>query len=167
MANLRAHDSGGHEETVRHSSVTYDRTDLGPAGIFGFLVVLAVGAVLTGALIWGFMRYYARMANEAVPQEVNVYRSRMPQGGDPVKHFPAPQLQPDPHGDMDKFHAANEKLLNSYGWVDQGAGILHIPISRAIDIVAQKGLPARAAASAQALPEKAETGTKSGRGGKP
>jgi len=42
-----------------------------------------------------------------------------------------------------------EKVLNSYGWVDQKAGIARIPISRAIDIIAAQGLPSRPAMSAQ------------------
>lgn len=43
-----------------------------------------------------------------------------------------------------------EKILSSYGWVDQKNDIARIPISRAIDIVAQKGLPARPASAAPA-----------------
>lgn len=31
--------------------------------------------------------------------------------------------------------------LNGYGWVNQGAGIAHIPIDRAISLVAKQGLP--------------------------
>lgn len=49
-----------------------------------------------------------------------------------------------------------EKVLNSYGWVDQKAGIARIPIARAIDIVAAQGLPARSGAPAQTK-EAAET----------
>jgi mono/diheme cytochrome c family protein len=31
--------------------------------------------------------------------------------------------------------------LNGYGWVDQEAGVARIPISRAIDLLAERGLP--------------------------
>ena len=31
--------------------------------------------------------------------------------------------------------------LNNYGWIDRKAGVAHIPIDRAIDILAKKGLP--------------------------
>jgi hypothetical protein len=35
--------------------------------------------------------------------------------------------------------------LSHYGWVDRAAGIAHIPIDRAIDILAKRGLPVPAA----------------------
>ena len=39
--------------------------------------------------------------------------------------------------------------LNGYGWVDRKAGIAHIPIERAIDILATTGLPRVAAGRAR------------------
>ena len=36
-----------------------------------------------------------------------------------------------------------EQTLNSYGWVDQQAGVVRIPIDRAMDLLAQRGLPTR------------------------
>jgi hypothetical protein len=33
--------------------------------------------------------------------------------------------------------------LSEYGWVDRDAGIVRIPIDRAIDLLAERGLPAR------------------------
>jgi hypothetical protein len=33
--------------------------------------------------------------------------------------------------------------LTSYGWVDQAGGTVRIPIERAMDIIANDGLPAR------------------------
>jgi hypothetical protein len=41
------------------------------------------------------------------------------------------------------MRAAEDGLLNSYGWVDQEKGIARIPIEDAIQILGQKGLPAR------------------------
>jgi len=38
-----------------------------------------------------------------------------------------------------------EQTLNSYGWVDQNAGVVHIPIAEAMKLVAQRGLPTRPA----------------------
>mgnify|MGYP003497489033 CR=1 FL=1 len=40
------------------------------------------------------------------------------------------------------LRAAEEKLLKGYGWVDPDKGIVRIPVDRALEIVAQKGLPA-------------------------
>jgi hypothetical protein len=47
----------------------------------------------------------------------------------------------------------DEPILYGYGWVDQKAGIAHIPIQRAIDLVAQSGLPSRPASAQSAKDE--------------
>jgi hypothetical protein len=41
-------------------------------------------------------------------------------------------------------------MLKSYGWIDRDKGVVHIPIDRAIEILAERGLPVRAAKSAPA-----------------
>jgi hypothetical protein len=46
---------------------------------------------------------------------------------------------------LQAVRAAENQMLNSYGWVDQQKGIIRIPIARAMDLVARKGLPVRAA----------------------
>lgn len=58
---------------------------------------------------------------------------------------PAPRLQVAPSTDLDRLRTNEDSALNSYGWVDREAGIVHIPIDKAIDLVAERGLPARSA----------------------
>lgn len=41
--------------------------------------------------------------------------------------------------DLQKKIAKDREKLNSYGWVDRKAGIVHIPIERAMDIIAARG----------------------------
>jgi hypothetical protein len=62
----------------------------------------------------------------------------------------APHLQIDPHADLVRFRADEEARLHSYGWVDRKAGVIHIPIERAMELTAQRGLPARAPAQGEA-----------------
>lgn len=57
-----------------------------------------------------------------------------------------------------------DAILNSYGWVDQKNGIARIPIDRAIDIVAARGLPARPTSTAtndegETIPSYSSSGT--------
>ena len=57
-----------------------------------------------------------------------------------------------------------DAILNSYGWVDQKNGIARIPIDRAIDILAARGLPARPTSTAtngegEAIPSYSSSGT--------
>jgi hypothetical protein len=61
--------------------------------------------------------------------------------------FLAPALQPDPSAELAALKADEQARLNHYGWVDRDAGIAHIPISRAIEILAKTGLPVPAQAA--------------------
>lgn len=63
---------------------------------------------------------------------------------EPFERFPAPNLQiDDDHAEMRALYAAQNRKLNSYGWVDRSNGIVRIPIKRAMDLIVQRGLPAR------------------------
>ena len=55
--------------------------------------------------------------------------------------FPQPRLQIDPQSDLSRMEARDREVLNGYGWVDRNAGAVRIPIDRAMDIVAERGLP--------------------------
>jgi hypothetical protein len=48
---------------------------------------------------------------------------------------PEPRLQVTPAHDLDGIRAAEIERLSSYGWVDRKAGIVHIPIDRAIELI--------------------------------
>ncbi len=57
---------------------------------------------------------------------------------------PEPRLQTNPPLDLSRYRAIEEAQLHSYGWIDRGNGVVRIPIERALEIVVQNGLPARA-----------------------
>lgn len=38
-----------------------------------------------------------------------------------------------PNPKLRDLHAREDQLLNSYGWVDQGKGVVHIPIDQAME----------------------------------
>lgn len=62
---------------------------------------------------------------------------------------PEPRLQVSAPMDLKQYKAAQDEILNNYGWVDQTAGVVRIPIDRAMDILLQKGLPIRGATPAK------------------
>ena len=51
---------------------------------------------------------------------------------------PEPRLQIAPSLDLKALRAAEDAQLHGYGWVDRKAGVVHIPIERAMDLVAQE-----------------------------
>jgi hypothetical protein len=58
-------------------------------------------------------------------------------------HFPDPKLQISPRQDFRDFRAREEAELNSYGWINKTAGVVRIPVDRAMDLLAERGLPIR------------------------
>lgn len=62
-----------------------------------------------------------------------------------VDQFPQPRLQSNPTIDMVELRREEQARISSYGWVDRKAGIARIPIDRAMEILAEKGLPRVAA----------------------
>jgi hypothetical protein len=51
---------------------------------------------------------------------------------------PQPRLQVHPVKDLRELRAAENGILQHYGWVDKNAGVVRIPISRAIDLLAAR-----------------------------
>jgi hypothetical protein len=54
---------------------------------------------------------------------------------------PGPRLQASPARDMQDMLQTENARLYSYGWVDRPAGMVRIPIDRAMEVVVQQGLP--------------------------
>lgn len=69
-----------------------------------------------------------------------------------TQQFPNPRLQID-NGNQDlmNLHEREDLLLNYYSWVDRGKGTVRIPIERAMEIIAQHGLPVMPAEQQQPL----------------
>ncbi len=69
-------------------------------------------------------------------------------GGNPPAARPAPvpdgaSLQTAPAADLAAFRREKAERLDGYGWVDHSAGRVHIPIERAMAIVAARGDPSQ------------------------
>jgi len=52
-----------------------------------------------------------------------------------------PVLQTDPHADLKAYATEKDRALHSYGWVDEKAGIAHVPIEEAMRTIARSGIP--------------------------
>jgi hypothetical protein len=59
-----------------------------------------------------------------------------------------PRLQRFPANEAYDLRLGEAAELESYGWVDRNAGTVRIPISEAMRLVVERGLPSRAAAPA-------------------
>lgn len=148
-------------EEIRNPEVDYDRTDMSAKAIVGFLIFLAIAGVITHLVLWGIYKNFAGSYKASTQLENPNYsstRQMLPQG-DPVRTFPAPRLQPDDVADMNKLRAEEDATLSTYDWVDQNAGVVRVPIDRAIQSIAQQGLPTRQNPQESATAEQSQAPT--------
>jgi hypothetical protein len=136
-------------EENKHHSVGHEETDVNPWVIGKFAIGLAVVCVLSLGLLYGVFRF---MLSQEGGKAAEI-----------VKAPPKPQLEVVPTVELKSFKAAEDQELSTYGWVDQQKGVVRIPIDRAIDMLAKKGLPARTeqpAASNVSVPMESGLGPK-------
>lgn len=68
-----------------------------------------------------------------------------PQGGSPIETAAPPaavEMRVNPVSALDRYQAAAHETLNSYGWVDEAAGVARIPITRAMTLITEGLTPA-------------------------
>jgi hypothetical protein len=136
----------------------YERRDIGVAGIIYFIVGLAVATFVVHLILAGlydFLDKRARTHQAAVnPLIENVpMDTRKVAPGYPNQAFPNPRLETDERSQLNDIRLNEERTLSTYGWVDQQAGTVRIPIERAMDLLAQRGLPVHSQSANSQLPE--------------
>jgi hypothetical protein len=114
--------------------------DLGAAEriIVGLVVLLGVAFLLMWLLFGLFDRREDRLDTPPPPL---VQEQRERDTRQALERFPAPRLQERPVQDIRTYLESQERVLNSYGWVDRQKGVVHIPIDRAMELIAERGLP--------------------------
>ena len=66
----------------------------------------------------------------------------------PAKALPAaPRLETTPGETIARVRAAEQERLHTYGWVSRDNATARIPIDLAMDLIAQRGLPAQSSSS--------------------
>jgi hypothetical protein len=122
----------------------YEHTDIEP-GIAGrFAVWLAIAMVVSGALVYGTFWLFEGRALTGFQQA-----QQFPLAAGRPKEPPPPRLQTQPFKDGYQLQSSQLQKLQSYGWVDQGSGVVHIPIDEAMRLAIERDtIPAAAAPSA-------------------
>jgi len=143
-------------DPLRNPQVDYDRTDLSPRGILLFLVGLLVCGVFVELVIWGMFRFMAK-SDVLFPQPpANPMAATQPVAPQPSSRsilqnapavnldvFPQPRLQTNDVRDMTELLQSERELLNPAQPFKDSTGAIHIPISQAMKLVAERGLPMR------------------------
>lgn len=120
--------------------------DLSTVGPIAWTMLLTLVLVLvSGLLLWVAYPYWRPQPPPPLFEPLPV-----PPG--------QPRLQWNPRADMVEYQRQVEQRLHGVGWVDRRAGVVHIPIERAMTLLLERGLPE------EANEEKTGTGNRRGEG---
>ena len=135
---------GGHhysDAEMHNDDVAHEHSDINIRTVLAFGAGVAVLVIVSAALMYILYLVLEGQAERRDPQISPVAR---PAGQEP----PAPRLLLDEPASLSKFHAEEMKKLEGYGWVDERAGVAHVPIEEAKKLILQRGLPVRASGAA-------------------
>jgi len=125
--------------TTRDNERHHETRDVHIRGVVIFIVVLFGSLAITLFLMGRIFHYFEAIQSLGPPASPFAETRALPA---------QPRLQTEPRQDLKGQRSDQEKLLNSYGWVDRNLGIVRIPIDRAMDVLAERGLPVRSSAPA-------------------
>ncbi len=132
----------------------HERTDAHIAPLVQFLIWLAVICAISFFLMKSLLGWFKQQdtplpGNErhplalerVIPPEPRLERAKnaalLSEGRrDASAYFTSQSLR--------DLHAHESEQLSTYGWIDKQAGLVHIPVERAAELVLQQGLPTAA-----------------------
>jgi hypothetical protein len=125
----QSHQGGGGHET----------TDARAGWIFAIVFAMGIGAVVIHFVVNGVLHAFEKQpaprdrwpAVTQARQNATAWTNRFP------------PLQVNPPIDLRTFRAREEAQLSAYGWMDRSAGVVRIPVTRAMDVLLEKGWPIR------------------------
>ncbi|HEY2471227.1 MAG TPA: hypothetical protein VGI45_25770 [Terracidiphilus sp.] len=149
---------GSHGPKDIDASAGYEQTDVKVTGIVVFLTSLFIFVGVCGVVTWGIGKIinahldrqdgptnkWTKDTDPEIRKLGNMPSSPELQNKIAVmtQNFPTPRVQTDDgNQDVADLHAREDLLLDNYTWIDQSKGSVRIPVERAMEIIAQKGLP--------------------------
>lgn len=149
--------SGVHrsEGLPRHTDVSYEERDFRASTIYWYLFALGVSVVVSLFICVYIQKYLQSVAerSDTPPTQamVNKQSTMTPEQRAAMSYPPEPRLQgvpgheSDPQRDLRQKNEEDRKANERLEWVDKNAGIAQIPVSEAMKIIAEKGLPGASA----------------------
>ena len=136
----------GHNGHGHNGDVEYEHEDLGTHGVFVFMIVLVVTGFVSYFIIDGMYKFLDKYAKSQMVSASPLVKpvdpmSRVYTQDEMDKTFKdngAPMLETNEMGQFRGFLLDQEDQLNSYGWVDEKAGVAHIPITEAMKLTEGK-----------------------------
>ena len=141
-----------HDEHAEHATgqVSFERGDVNVFQITAFGIGLLISCIVVVFAMWAMFHFLAVRADkldETMPAGMARERLSLP----PEPRLSGLRARPEkpvsPKVEMDQLRAEENIILDNYGWVNPNTGTVRIPISEAIQMVSQKGLPSKPTAA--------------------
>jgi hypothetical protein len=120
------------EHTAHHSpnGAGHEQSEVSVRLIVVSLAFLAVATAIVFVLVIGIFRYFysSYSTAEAIKQSQPVIP-------------PEPRIEVAPYEQLQQIRVKEDHILSSYAYVDKESGVVRVPIDKAIDMLAAKGLP--------------------------
>jgi len=130
----------------RRAGAGYEKRDANAKWIFGIVAFLLVSGLIMHFVLAGVME---RLGKTAYPTDA--FKGTRRGAETRVQANAAvPHLQISSAEELNEFREKEEAELNRYGWIDRTAGVVRIPMARAMDLLLERGLPTRTGTNAPA-----------------
>jgi len=116
----------------------HEHTDIDVSVGYKFALWLAVAMVISFGIVYGTFWFFEGQAHSA-----DAVAQKYPLAVGQQREPPLPNLQKQPFKDVYELRLGEAAKLTSYGWVDKEGGIARIPIDRAMEVMLERGFPAR------------------------
>jgi len=119
------HNSIGHET---------DTGDVRAIGIKGGALATGIAVILL--LVYGLFHYLVHHPVFVAPESPLADKNQ-------PEFPPRPRIEEHPALELKELRTQEDSVLSSYGWVDKKAGVVRIPIERAMELQLERGFPVR------------------------
>jgi hypothetical protein len=145
--------------TGAHGS--FEHEDLSPRGVVYFFGGLIAFLGVLYLIVFGVFRVldsYSHSNQTTMSPIVAPEADTRTVTDKDTQTFPEPRLEKNERTELREFIEDQDRKLATYNWVDKDKGIVQIPINRAMDLIVQRGLPARPQGWAQGQQQLEEEG---------
>jgi len=117
------------EHTAHHSpnGAGHEQSEVSVRLIVVSLAFLAVATLVILLLVVGIFRYFYDVDKTGETQKAVIP--------------PEPRIEVAPYEQYQKLREQEDHIQTTYAYVDKDGGVVRVPISKAIDMLAAKGLP--------------------------
>src|SRR3981081_1177335 len=130
------------ESKIDHDG--FEQEDLSSRSALYFLAGLVLVCVVVYLIVFGMYRFldsYATAHQPPMSPMVKPEADTRAVTPENAETFPQPRLEENERTQLRSFIEDQDRKLATYDWVDKDRGTVRIPIDRARELIAQRGLP--------------------------